>query len=430
MTDLSQFSRNQLDRFQRHFSLAGFGPEAQAKLLKSRVLVIGAGGLGSPILTYLAAAGVGNIDMIDHDVVDRSNLHRQVIHSESDIGRHKTESAAEVMRGLHPEVRINEIRVPLTSQNAVELVEPVDLVIDGSDNFATRYVASDACEIAAKPLVSGSILRFAGQVSLFWSHPDPSHPGFEDWPAGQRGPTYRDLYPEAPDAGEVPTCAEAGVIGVLPGVIGSIMATEAVKFLAGIGKPLLGRVLNYDALSASFREVRLLPDPERAPVTSIGADVEGLGGFSPEASVSAPDPASESASAPACESAPKPEVTPGEIDPWTGDLYDEHDLGPREFLQCLSEGGAASVIDVREPWEYAVDHVEGAVNIPLGDIWYQQAEIPSLEEATEDKPIVLYCKIGVRSRQAMQMIRHRHPEAQLKNLVGGFSALKAQNVRV
>src|SRR5690625_137987 len=260
MSDLSKFSRTQAERFQRHFALAGFGIDAQAKLLDARAVVVGAGGLGAPILTYLAAAGVGQIDIIDHDVVDRSNLHRQVIHSEHTLGQPKTASAAETMRGLHPEVIIREHREPITAQNALQLIEPGDVVVDGSDNFVTRYVVSDACEIAGKPLISGSILRFAGQVAMFWSDPDRRHWN-PDWAEAGRGPTYRDLYPEAPDAGEVPTCAEAGVIGVLPGVIGSLMAAETIKFLAELREPLLGRVLNYDALTASFTELRLAPDP-------------------------------------------------------------------------------------------------------------------------------------------------------------------------
>ncbi len=418
MTDISQYSQSQLERFQRHLSLIGFGPQAQVRLLQARVLVVGAGGLGSPILTYLAAAGVGSIDVIDHDVVDRSNLHRQVIHSEEAIGWPKTESAAEVMRGLHPEVQIREIREPITPQNALELVEPADIVVDGSDNFATRYVVSDACEISGKPLVSGSILRFDGQVSLFWSAPTQEH-----WPEGGRGPTYRDLYPEAPDAGEVPTCAEAGVLGVLPGVIGTLMATETIKFLAGVGKSLLGRVLSYDALAASFREITLKPDPEREPVTEIGADVSGLGGFSP-----APEhPAAEQSPAAQTEQReehvadpPDIPVTPGDIDPFVGVPYDQHDISPGELLRRVQEDQAL-VVDVREPWEYAMGHVEGAVNIPLDQLVHPGVEIPGAEEATEERPLVLYCKIGARSRQGLDLLRSRHPELPLRNLVGGFS---------
>ncbi|GAA3281787.1 molybdopterin-synthase adenylyltransferase MoeB [Nesterenkonia halobia] len=426
MTDLSQLSTTQLERFQRHLSLAGFGPEAQLKLLDARVLVVGAGGLGAPILTYLAAAGVGTVDLVDHDVVDRSNLHRQVIHSEDGVGEAKTASAAEVMRGLHPEIVVHEHREPIGPQNARELVEPVDLVIDGSDNFATRYVVSDACEITDKPLISGSILRFDGQVSLFWSAPDAAHQ-----PEGGRGPTYRDLYPEAPDPAEVPTCAEAGVLGVLPGVIGTLMATEAIKFLAGVGRSLLGRVLTYDALQAGFREIALRPDPDREPVTTIGADVVGLGGFDPEgAAACAADGAREdSADADAAES-PDPEdpaLIPvvGEINPYTGTPYEPDDVGVRQLERDADAGRLASVVDVRQPWEYAMGHVEGAVNVPLESIAHDGAEIPGLEEATEERPVVVYCKMGVRSRQAMEIIRHRTPEAPLRNLVGGYHQVKA-----
>ncbi|MCH8560979.1 molybdopterin-synthase adenylyltransferase MoeB [Nesterenkonia sp. DZ6] len=415
MNDLSQFSRSQMERFQRHFSLDGFGIEAQAKLLNSRVVVIGAGGLGAPILTYLAAAGVGTIDVIDHDVVDRSNLHRQVIHSESSIGEPKTASAAAVMRGLHPEVVIHEHRAPITAANALELIADADIVVDGSDNFATRYVVADACEIADKPMVSGSILRFAGQVSLFW--------------AGH-GPAYRDLYPEAPDAGEVPTCAQAGVLGVLPGVIGSIMATETIKFLTGIGETLLGRVLIYDALTASFREIGLHPDPERVPVTSIGADVAGLGGFSADAPAAAAAP---NAAAPATESAtgqsePEPAAEPAAVDdldfnPFTGDPKLDDELTPKQLRELLEAGAIGGIVDVREPWEHQMGTIEGAVNIPLGDLWHDDAGVSGLDDVT-GKPVVLYCKIGVRSRQALEVLRQRHPEAELRNLIGGYELYK------
>lgn len=422
MNDLSQFSRSQMERFQRHFSLDGFGIEAQAKLLNSRVVVIGAGGLGAPILTYLAAAGVGTIEVIDHDVVDRSNLHRQVIHSEASIGQPKTASAAAAMRGLHPEIVIHEHREPITAANALELIREADIVVDGSDNFATRYVVADACEIADKPMVSGSILRFAGQVSLFW--------------AGH-GPAYRDLYPEAPDAGEVPTCAQAGVLGVLPGVIGSIMATETIKFLTGIGRTLLGRVLIYDALEASFREIRLQPDPERVPVTSIGADVAGLGGFNPEAPAAAAPaaddaPATEPATGPPSagsdaagsdaagpDAAGQPAADDLDFNPFTGDPKLEDELTPKQLRALMESGAIAGIVDVREPWEHQLGTIEGAVNVPLGDLWHDDAGVSGLE-ADADRPVVLYCKIGVRSRQALEVLRQRHPEAQLRNLIGGY----------
>ncbi|TDS87750.1 molybdopterin-synthase adenylyltransferase MoeB [Nesterenkonia aurantiaca] len=417
MNDLSQFSRSQMERFQRHFSLDGFGIEAQAKLLNSRVVVIGAGGLGAPILTYLAAAGVGTIEVIDHDVVDRSNLHRQVIHSEGSIGEPKTASAAAVMRGLHPEIVIHEHREPITAANALELINEADIVVDGSDNFTTRYVVADACEIADKPMVSGSILRFAGQVSLFW--------------AGH-GPAYRDLYPEAPDAGEVPTCAQAGVLGVLPGVIGSIMATETIKFLTGIGETLLGRVLIYDALDASFREISLHPDPERVPVTSIGADVAGLGGFSEDAPAAAAAPAAPVAQAPAApapDAVEQPESEPAadqpadvedlDFNPFTGDPKLADELTPKELRELIDAGAIGGIVDVREPWEHQMGTIEGAVNVPLRDLWADDAGVSGLEDDA-GRPVVLYCKIGVRSRQALEVLRQRHPQAQLRNLIGGY----------
>ncbi|MCT1606841.1 molybdopterin-synthase adenylyltransferase MoeB [Nesterenkonia massiliensis] len=432
MTDLSAFSRSQAERFQRHFALAGFGIEAQAKLLRARVLVVGAGGLGAPILTYLAAAGVGTIEVIDHDVVDRSNLHRQVIHSEATVGQPKTASAAAVMRGLHPEVNVIEHRQPLTAQNALELVEPVDIVVDGSDNFATRYVVSDACEIAGVPLVSGSILRFAGQVSLFWSR----------LPSGERGPTYRDLYPEAPDAGEVPTCAEAGVLGVLPGVIGSLMATETIKHLAGVGETLLGRVLSYDALTASFREFRLEPDPQREPVTSIGADVTGLGG-GPDVDAACEVPAHQAdddgaaadlspTDSAAAETAAEDSVNEDSVNedidfnPFTGDPKQADDLTPREFRQAVARGEIAGVVDVREPWEHQQGTIEDAVNIPLMTLWRESPEVPGLDEAADDRPVVVYCAHGVRSRQALQLLSQRYPGAPVKNLLGGYELYRQQ----
>ena len=437
MSDLSKFSRTQAERFQRHFALAGFGIEAQAKLLDARVVVVGAGGLGAPILTYLAAAGVGQIDIIDHDVVERSNLHRQVIHSEETLGKSKAASAAATMRGLHPEVAIREHRMSITAANALQLIEPGDVVVDGTDNFVTRYVVSDACEIAGKPLISGSILRFAGQVAMFWSAPDSRHWN-PAWEAAGRGPTYRDLYPEAPDAGEVPTCAEAGVIGVLPGVIGSLMAAETIKFLAEVGEPLLGRVINYDALASSFSELRLAPDPDRAQVTTIGAAVQGLGG-GPEvtsAEAAAPDADSsqrseETASPQAVESendgddrsadAAGAEAA-GDIDfnPFTGDPKQADDLSPAELRRAVAEGRLAGILDVREPGELAGGSIESSVNIPLMDLWHSEEPPPGLDAASEGKPVVVYCAHGVRSRQALQLLNQRYPEAPVKNLLGGY----------
>ncbi|WP_022872635.1 ThiF family adenylyltransferase [Nesterenkonia alba] len=422
---LEKFNRSQMERFQRHFSLAGFGIEAQSRLLESRVVVVGAGGLGSPILTYLAAAGVGSIDVIDHDVVDRSNLHRQVIHSEASIGAPKTTSAAEVMRGLHPELTITEHREPITAQNALRLLEPGDLVVDGSDNFATRYVVADTCEIAGLPLISGSILRYAGQVSMFWSQPTDQH-----WPRGGRGPGYRDLYPEAPDPGEVPTCAEAGVLGVLPGVVGSLMAAEAVKFLAGVGESLLGRVLTYDALSARFRELTLNPDPSREPVTSIGADVEGLGGGPQECDLTQPQQhesteaqdhqqAISTPQAATTEEATDDDAEDLDFNPFTGEPKTADDLTPRQLRQLLDNGSPAAIIDVREPHEWAEGEIPQAAKLPMLDL-FRGEQVPGLDEADQEHPVVVYCAHGIRSQQAVRMLKERQPGLPVRNLLGGY----------
>ncbi|WP_211090668.1 molybdopterin-synthase adenylyltransferase MoeB [Nesterenkonia sedimenti] len=419
MSDLSKYSRSQAERFQRHFALAGFGIEAQTKLLDSHAVVIGAGGLGAPILTYLAAAGVGHITVIDHDTVDRSNLHRQVIHSEESIGQPKTASAAERMRGLHPEVEITEVREPITEANALELLKPADVVVDGSDNFATRYVVSDACEIAGLPLVSGSILRFAGQVSLFWSR----------LPDGSRGPTYRDLYPEAPDPGEVPTCAEAGVLGVLPGVIGSLMATETIKFLAGIGEPLIGRVITYDALTSHFGQFRLNPDPDREPVTTIGADLSGIGGApaeTPDDDSADEDPATQHAASREAEPTNDDDSDQPDIDfnPFTGETKQPHDLTPAEFRRAQREGRLGVVVDVREPHEHEAGTIETALNVPLARLVHFGEEPQGLQDATEEKPAVVYCAHGVRSQQALAALKERYPQLPVKNLLGGYELYK------
>lgn len=407
MNTLNMFNRSQAERFQRHFALAGFGIDAQAKLMDSRAVVIGAGGLGAPILTYLTAAGVGSIDIIDHDVVDRSNLHRQVIHSEDTIGQHKTASAAATMRGLHPEVKITEHREAITEANALRLIEPADIVIDGSDNFTARYVVSDACEIAHKPLVSGSILRYSGQVSLFWSR----------LPSGERGPTYRDLYPEAPDPGEVPTCAEAGVLGVLPGVVGSLMATEAIKFLADIGEPLIGRVITYDALNSHFGEFRLRPDPEREPVTAMST-----GEATELEPVATAGPTTHDDAASTSTDHEEPAV-PGDIDfnPFTGETKQDDDLSPAEFQRAADDGKVGLILDVREPHEHSAGSIESAVNLPLMDLWRSEDPPAGLEDATEDAPAVVYCEHGVRSRQALAVIKQRFPDTQVKNLLGGYA---------
>lgn len=404
MSDLSGLSDSQLERFQRHLSLSGFGPEPQQRLLDSRVLVIGAGGLGAPVLTYLAAAGVGRLEIVDDDVVDRSNLHRQVIHAEERIGEPKTASAAGVMRGLHPEVDVVEHRCRITPDNALDLVRDVDLVIDGSDNFLTRYVVSDAAEILGKPVVYGAILRFSGQVSVFWTG---------------RGPTYRDLYPELPDPREVPTCAEAGVLGVLPGVVGTLMATEAIKVLTGIGEPLLGRILLFDALAASFRELALAPDPGRARVEEVGADLGPLletasacavgGGGLPEEASKTSDEGRRAADTVALGD-DDDEISPGRL---------------RQLLTHPAGEGPVRLLDVREGWEHRLGSIPHAVHVPLGGIVASEGRLAALDPLNlgqADGVVVVYCKGGVRSRRAQEVLRGSYPEARLVSLAGGYDS--------
>lgn len=354
MTDQTHLSLTpeDADRFRRQMGLAGFGEEGQARLLKSRVAVVGAGGLGAPVLQYLAAAGVGHIEIIDDDVVERSNLHRQVIHSESDIGRLKAESAADVCRGLFPGIELTLHTDRLTADNALHVLRDADLVIDGTDSFDSRYLISDACEMLRKPVIQGSVLRFSGQVGVFW--------------AGKTG-TYRDLYPEAPDAGSTPTCAEAGVIGVLPGIIGTLMTMEAIKLLAGVGESALGSVLIYDGLASTMRTLTVAADPDRAPVEHL-----------------------DSAAV----------ITPAALE------------------ARLQAGQSTLLVDVREADEYAAGTIAGAHSVPLSAL-LEGAQLPESEAPLT----VLFCQAGVRSLQALDILKARGMHEGAASLVGGINAV-------
>ncbi len=360
-------------RYSRHLLLPEFGAEGQRRLKNARVLVVGAGGLGSPALLYLAAAGVGTLGVVDDDVVEESNLQRQIIHRSADVGRLKVDSAREAIAALNPlvEVRVHPLR--LTTANAVALFAAYDLILDGTDNFATRYLVNDAAALAHKPYVWGSIDQFCGQVSVFW----------EDAPAGpdgaQRGLTYRDLHPEPPPAGTVPSCAHGGVLGVLCATIGAVMGTEAVKLITGIGESLLGRVLIYDALQISTRTVTVRRDPSRPPITALTDDAVLCGEEPPE----------------------DPGLTPAE-------------------LRALLDAGAAVAVDVRESAEWAINHIDGACHIPQSAL--QSADGPALLPA--GKIPVLYCKTGTRSAQALAALQRAGvPEA--RHLRGGIVAWAA-----
>jgi molybdopterin/thiamine biosynthesis adenylyltransferase/rhodanese-related sulfurtransferase len=343
-------SAAELARYSRHVILPGVGPDGQRRLANARILVIGAGGLGSPALLYLAAAGVGTLGVLDADVVDESNLQRQVIHGQRDLGRLKVDSAADRIAQINPSVQVHRHPVRLDSSNALEIVRGYDLVLDGTDNFPTRYLVSDACELLGLPVVWGSVFRFDGQVSVFW--------------AG-RGPTYRDLFPAPPPPGTVPSCAEGGVFGVLCAAIGAVMGTEAIKLVCGLGEPLLGRLLVFDALAMSWRQIRLRAVPDREPVTEL-IDYERFCGL--------------------------PGAETGTIDVHTlRGLLTARERGQDDFV----------LVDVREAYEREIVAIPGAVHVPLGALLAPQG----LDQLPPGLRVVLHCKSGGRSAKALAALR-------------------------
>ncbi|SPM32487.1 adenylyltransferase/sulfurtransferase MoeZ, partial [Mycobacterium rhizamassiliense] len=347
-----ELTRDEVARYSRHLIIPDLGTDGQKRLKNARVLVIGAGGLGAPTLLYLAAAGVGTLGIVDFDVVDESNLQRQIIHGTADVGRSKAQSARDSIAAINPlvQVRLHEVR--LDAGNAVELFGQYDLILDGTDNFATRYLVNDAAVLAGKPYVWGSIYRFEGQVSVFW----------EDAPDG-RGLNYRDLYPEPPPPGLVPSCAEGGVLGIVCASIASVMGTEAIKLITGIGEPLLGRLMIYDALEMSYRTITVRKDPSEAfrPRITELVDYEAFCGGVPDAT--APDSA----------------------------------ITPRELRALLDSGANLALIDVREQVEWDINHIEGAQLIPNSSI----SSGEGLAKLPHDRKAVLYCKTGVRSAEAL-----------------------------
>jgi sulfur-carrier protein adenylyltransferase/sulfurtransferase len=360
----------EVQRYSRHLIIPEVGMAGQLRLKNARVLVIGAGGLGSPALLYLAAAGVGTLGIVDDDVVEASNLQRQVIHGVSDVGRTKAESARSSIRELNPGVDVVLHQVRLDASNALEIFAGYDLILDGTDNFATRYLVNDAAALLGKPYVWGSILRFDGQVSVFWE---------------AHGPNYRDLYPQAPPPGSVPSCAEGGVLGVLCAQIGAVMANEAVKLITGIGRPLLGRVLIFDALAMTWRELRVRKDPEAAPISALG-DYEAFCGLAP-----ADDDGGQAV----------PAVTAKELAGM---------LASRQAGQARFE-----LIDVREPGEYGIVNIPGARLLPQGRILSGEL----LSELPRDGDIVLHCKSGARSAAVLAYLQQQG-FARVKHLEGGI----------
>ncbi len=352
----AELTREEVSRYSRHLIIPDLGLDGQKRLKNARVLVIGAGGLGSPTLLYLAAAGVGTIGIVEFDVVDESNLQRQIIHGQSDIGRSKAQSARDSVREVNPfvDVRLHELR--LEPDNAVNLFKQYDLILDGTDNFATRYLVNDAAVLAGKPYVWGSIYRFEGQVSVFW----------EDAPDGL-GLNYRDLYPEPPPPGMVPSCAEGGVLGILCASIASVMGTEAIKLITGIGDTLLGRLMVYDALDMSYRTIKIRKDPATPKITEL-IDYEEFCGV-----------VSEDAAAAAADST----------------------ITPRELRELLDSGKNIALIDVREPVEWDINHIAGAELLPKGS--FENGE--ALSKLTVDRTPVFYCKTGVRSAEVLAIAK-------------------------
>ena len=366
-------NNDEILRYSRHMIMPEVGMEGQLKLKKARVLCIGAGGLGSPLALYLAAAGVGTLGMVDFDVVDFTNLQRQIIHSTADVGRPKLQSAAEKIKAINPFVEVKPFETKLSSANALELFRDFDMVVDGTDNFPTRYLVNDACVLTGKPNVYGSIFRFEGQVSVF---------------ATEQGPCYRCLYPEPPPPGLVPSCAEGGVLGILPGLVGVMQATEAIKLMIGVGQPLIGRLLLVDALGMKFRELKLRKNPD-CPACGTHRTVTKLIDYNEFCGIRGQEKAVE-------QSNPMPSIT------------------VEELKQRLDAGDKPFILDVREPHEYQICNLGGHL-IPLNDLPKRVNELDSSRE------IVAHCKMGGRSAKAVDFLRQAG-FTKVKNLTGGIMA--------
>ncbi|MCR1984430.1 ThiF family adenylyltransferase [Cellulosimicrobium cellulans] len=416
-----ELSTPELERYARHLALPGVGTEGQRRLAAARVLVVGAGGLGSPALLYLAAAGVGTIGIVDDDAVDTSNLQRQVIHGGSDVGRRKVDSARESIADVNPHVHVVEHALRLDADNALDVLRGYDVVLDGADNFPTRYLVSDAAEVLGLPVVWGSIYRFQGQVSVFWAAPrfavpdEAAHPGAAGPdPAGPgeqapRGVTYRDVFPVPPPPGAAPDCATGGVLGAMCGTVGSVMATEAIKLVTGAGTTLLGRLAVYDALDLSWRQLTVRADPTREPVVALlpGDDAyAAFCGLRPPASAVVASGA-EVAPTDASEAAPR-------------------DVSARDAAALLHGDDAPYVLDVREDWEAQVRPLPGSTLVPsgafLGGVQDPRAAA-ALADLPADRPVLVVCAVGGRSARVADVARAAGLDA--RSVVGGVPALLA-----
>ncbi|MHA2249051.1 MAG: molybdopterin-synthase adenylyltransferase MoeB [Candidatus Kariarchaeaceae archaeon] len=369
------FSHKEIARYSRHLIMPEVGMDGQKKLKAAKVLLVGAGGLGSPISMYLAAAGVGTIGIVDYDVVDYSNLQRQIIHSTEDVGRSKLESAKDTLKSINPYVKIELHQEPLHSSNALEIIDKYDIVCDGTDNFPTRYLVNDACVLLNKPNVYGSIFRFEGQASVFYA---------------KKGPCYRCLYSEPPPPGLVPSCAEGGVLGVLPGLVGTIQATEIIKLILGRGEPLIGRLMLIDALDMKFRELKLRKNPN-CVICSENATQKDLIDYEIFCGISATDEGSDIFLSP------------------------EDVISVKTLDQYQKKGVPYTLIDVREPHEQEISVIEGSILIPLNEV------DTKIDQFNKNELIVLHCKTGIRSARALSKLK-KHGFTNLKNLAGGINA--------
>lgn len=378
-TKSSTLSRDELRRYSRHLILPQVGLEGQQRLKEASVIIVGTGGLGSPIALYLAAAGVGRIGLVDYDVVDVTNLQRQIVHSDATIGIPKVISAAQRLRDLNPLVTIETHDAPLTSRNALEVLSPYDVILDGTDNFPTRYLLNDAAVLLGKPLVYGSVYRFEGQVSVF---------------AAAGGPCYRCLLPEPPPPHLVPSCAEAGVLGILPGTIGTLQATEAIKLILGIGEPLIGRLLLYDALDMTFDTITI-PRRPNCPVCGDSPTITRLIDYE------------QFCGAPAHGQSEYQQT-------WRAESG-IRSLTPAEVKALLERDEPVLLLDIREPYELWLSRLEGALNIPLSEMDTRWQEIPA------DRPVIVFCHHGIRSARLIRRLQ-AHGRHNLINLEGGIDA--------
>lgn len=373
------FSKAELERYSRHIILPDFNIEGQRKLKNAKVLVVGSGGLGSPVLQYLAAAGVGTLGIVDFDRVDDSNLQRQVLYGVESVGKLKVEEAKKRVLSLNPHIEVRTHEVRIQADNAMEIIEEYDIVADGTDNFATRYLINDACVLANKPNVYASIFQFEGQVSVF-NYTDNE---------GVRGPNYRDIFPSPPPPGMVPSCAEGGVLGVLPGIIGSIQALEVIKVVTGIGEPLVGRLFLFDALSFSTRILTISKDPEN-PLSGESPTQHGLIDY-------------------------EEFCNPSHLKVDESAQSSINELSVHEYEAMKSEGKPHLLIDVREPYEYDIVHIGGKL-IPQNEMVNRINEIPT------DIPVILHCRSGVRSAKAIRTLKTLQSFDNLFNLKGGILA--------